>query len=109
MKPRKTHKTVEGRSLQVNKRFSSLKQSQQIKINQWMFEEYRRLAIICGAPPDARCNDEILGAVYEKIQAAEIWIPFDEVKRHFVGQKSRFRKRLEKEQAGNVPAAGETP
>ena len=38
---RKNHKMVDGRLLQMDKRFSQLKQAQQVKINDWFYESYR--------------------------------------------------------------------
>lgn len=99
---RKNHQMVNGRLLQMDKRFSQLKQSQQLKINQWLYEEYRRLGIKYGKPPDSRHNDEILDVVYEKIQAVEIWIPFYEVRQYFFSRKNKFRKRLEKDQPATI-------
>jgi 8-oxo-dGTP diphosphatase len=94
----KNHEWVDGRLLQTNKRFSQLKQTQKLKIDGWLYNEYSRVYDQIGKPPDARRNDEILDAAYEKIQEADIWIPFGEVRQYFYGRKSAFRRRYAKRQ-----------
>lgn len=94
---RKNHKMVDGKLLQTNKPFSQLKQRQKEKINEWLYAEYRRYYEENGSAPDKRCNADILGAVYEKISAAEIWIPFGEVQKFFYSHKNKYRNRYEKE------------
>ena len=94
---RKNHRMVDGRLLQTDKPFSQLKQKQKEKINEWLYQEYRTIYSQIGKVPDARHNDKILFAVQEKIESAEIWIPFGEVKKYFFSRKNAFRKRYEKE------------
>ena len=47
--------------------------------------------------PDKRRVDEILISVFEKIEAAEIWIPEDEIYKHYQSKHSKLLKRLKKE------------
>lgn len=94
---RKNHQMIDGRLLQTDKPFSQLKQKQKEKINEWLYQEYRVLYRQIGKAPDARHNNKILFAVYEKIEAAEIWIPLGEVEKYFFSRKTAFRKRYEKE------------
>ena len=96
---RKNHQVIDGRLLQTDKSFSQLKQRQKEKINEWLYQEYRALYQQIGKVPDARHNDKILFAVMEKIEEAEIWIPFGEVEKYFFSRKNAFRKRFEKELA----------
>lgn len=93
---RKNHQVIGGRLFQTDKPFSQLKQTQKEKINEWLYQEYRALYRQIGKIPDARHNATILFAVYEKIEAAEIWIPFEEVEKYFFSRKTAFRKRYEK-------------
>ena len=94
---RKNHKIVNGRLIQTDKRFSALKQRQKEKINQWLYIEYRALYMKNNLPPDSRYNEYILDRVQEKIDEAEIWLPFYELKKYFYSRKNKFRRRYEKE------------
>ena len=96
---RKNHQMVNGRLLQVDKPFSQLKQKQREKINEWLYQEYRAIYQQIGKVPDSRHNNEILFAVYKKIEEAEIWIPMGEIEKYFYSRKTAFRKRYEKELA----------
>lgn len=95
---RKNHQVIDGRLLQTDKQFSQLKTKQKEKINEWLYQEYRRVYIQIGRRPDKRHNDEILFAAYKKIEQAKIWIPFGEVKRYFFSKKNTFHRRFTKEQ-----------
>ena len=96
MAKHKNHIKVVDRLLQTNKPFSQLKQSQKEKINEWLYDEYSRIYDETGAPPDKRYNDEILDAVYEKINVAGIWLPFGELKKYYISKKSRYKNRYDK-------------
>ncbi len=72
MAKHKNHIKIRDRLLQTNKPFSQLKQSQKEKINEWLYDEYSRIYDETGTQPDKRYNDEILDAVYEKINAAVV-------------------------------------
>jgi len=96
---RKNHQVIGGRLLQTDKPFSQLKQTQKEKINEWLYQEYRTLYRQIGKIPDSRHNDTILFAVYEKIEAAEIWIPIEEIEKYYFSRKTAFRKRHDKELA----------
>lgn len=93
----KNHKIVDGRLIQTDKPFSQLKQKQKKKINEQLYQEYRRLYVQNGIAPDGRYHDNILSAVYEQINNAEIWLPFAELKKCFLSHKNKYRKRYEKE------------
>jgi len=49
--------------------------------------------------PDKRGDEEIVDAVYDRIQAADIWIPYGEVYRHYIAKKAKLRKRVERKLA----------
>ena len=95
---RQNHQWVDGKLLQTDKRFSQLKGTQKEKIAHWLYEEYRLIYDRVGKPPDSRHNDAILDKVYAKIQDADIWIPFGEVRQYFYSRKNAFRKRYAKAQ-----------
>jgi len=95
---RKNHKIIDGRLIQIDKRWSQLKATQRVKIDTWLYEEYAKIYTRINLPPDSRWNDKILDTVYEKINDEKIWIPFGEVKRYFFSRKNAFRKRYQKKE-----------
>lgn len=95
---RKNHQTIDGRLLRTDKRIGHLKQKQIEKINAWLYEAYRVQYQTLNRPPDKRHNREIVSAVYDKIEAADIWIPYGEVQKYYLRQKSKFEKRMKEEQ-----------
>ena len=68
----KNHKIIDGRLLQINKKFSALKESQKTKIAEWEYEAYKDCYLKYKKVPDKCRVDEILFSVYERIEAAEI-------------------------------------
>ncbi|WP_195268870.1 transposase [Eubacterium sp. 1001713B170207_170306_E7] len=95
---RKNHQTIDGRLLRTDKRISHLKQKQIEKINAWLYEAYRIQYQTLKQAPDKRHNRAIVNAAYDKIQAADIWIPYEEVWTYYLKKKSKFEKRMENEQ-----------
>ena len=93
----KNHKIIDGRLLQTNKKFSALKESQKTKIAEWEYEVYKDCYLKYKKVPDKRKVDEILFSVFERIEAAEIWIPEDEIYKHYQGRRNKLLKRLKKE------------
>ena len=94
---RKNHQMVDGKLLQTDKKFSQLKEKQKTKINGWLYAEYKKVYDQAGKPPDSRRNEEILDAAYVKIEEAEIWIPYGEIRQYLNSRKNAFRKRYEKD------------
>ena len=95
---RKNHQKIDGRLLRTDKRMGHLKQKQIEKINAWLYEAYQRQYQTLNRPPDKRQNRAIVNAAYDKIEAADIWIPYGEVQKYYLKQKSKFEKRMENEQ-----------
>lgn len=93
----KNHKKVGGKLLRTDKQFRHLKQRQKETISTWLYEEYRRLWIEKGQEPHKRNNGEIVAAVMERIEAAGIWLPEQEVTKYFYRRKTHYRNRIEKE------------
>lgn len=93
----KNHEWVDRKLLQTNKKYSHLKQKQKEKIYQWMYEAYRRKYQELGSFPDTRDDDDILFQVMDKIEKAEIWIPYGEVGKHYHSIRQNLRKRLNRE------------
>ena len=90
----KNHKMVNGKLLQTNKKYSHLKQSQQEKIYQWMYEAYLAKYDERGWFPASGDHDEILSSVMSKIDEAQIWIPYDEVAQHYRSKIPALRERV---------------
>lgn len=95
---RKNHQKIDGRLLRTNKRMGHLKQKQIEKISDWLYEAYQMHYQTLNRPPDKRHNRAIVNAAYDKIEAADIWIPYEEVRKYYLRQKSKFEKRMKREQ-----------
>ena len=93
----KNHEWVEGKLLQTNKKYSHLKQKQKEKIYQWMYEEYKAKYEEKKKYPESVDDDSIVFSVMEKIEQAEIWIPYREVEKHYRSIRQNLRKRLTRE------------
>lgn len=90
------HITVNGNLLNMDKRFSHLKQKQKEKISEWLyietFEFYKRNRKM----PNKNSRNEILNIVYEKIQEDSIWIPYGEVVKFYQSHFNKFEKRIKR-------------
>ena len=86
---RKNHKMVDGRLLQMDKRYSNLKQSQKEKINIWINEEirsfYKEQGILPRKPEQFQL---VLDRLYQRIDEAGIWIPYGEIHKRFFGSRN---------------------
>jgi len=93
---RKNHQMVNGQLLQMDKQYSALKQKQKEKIALWMYEEtYAYYLQYHKMPMSHRC-EIVIDKVYERIQDAEIWIPYGEVYRYYIKRKTKIIHRIEK-------------
>ena len=99
----KNHIRVEDKLLQTNKKYSSLKFKQKERIHSWMYESYKKKYQELKKYPDIKYDTEILEYVYEKIEEADIWIPYGEVAKHYKSVRSNLRKRLTRELCKNDP------
>lgn len=93
---RKNHKLVDGRLLQTDKKFSALKERQREKISGWLLEEYKLEVKKHGVPLGKKQKEQILDAVYDKIQEHEIWIPYYEVKQYFSSRLAKWNRKYAK-------------
>lgn len=89
-------RTSDGRLLQTNKRCSSLKQSQKEKIIGWFKLELSHYYEGHGKYPMGYKSEEVVNAVYGRIEEAGIWIPYGEVYREFNSRKMKMIHQLEK-------------
>ena len=88
---------VDGRLLRTDKQFRHLIQRQRETISQWLYEGYRRCWLKAGHEPLPRDTGKIVAAVMEKIEAAGIWIPEQEIRQYFSRKKAHFKNRIERE------------
>lgn len=88
------HKMVDGRLLQMNKSYGQLKKKQKEKISEWMYQAYRKQVT------EKLSDEEALRFVFDRIEAAKIWIPDYEIAARYKSKKTQFKNRLAGE---NVP------
>ena len=82
------HKMVDGKLLQMNKRYKNLKNRQKDKIAGWMYEAYKKQM------SEGLSNDEAFALVMDKINEAQIWVPEYEVEQKYNSMKKRFKGRM---------------
>ena len=83
--------SFDGMLIRTDKQFRHLKNSQKEKISNWLYDEYRNAYDKIGQAPDSRRNEEIVSAVYEKIEECGIWIPYYEVEKFYCSKKNKYR------------------
>ena len=93
----KNHEWIDGKLLQTNKKYSQLKLKQKEKIHEWMYIAFRDSYKKTGRFPGKQEDEDILDAVMQKINDAEIWIPWYEVEKHYKGIKNKLNKRYKRE------------
>lgn len=96
-KKTKIHKKIDGQLLQMNKTFSNLKMKQKDKIIGWVFEEYKKYVTEYEKVPDSLADEQIVEAVLDKINEAQIWIPDGEIYDYYQRKKTQLQKRLDNE------------
>ena len=74
----KNHIRVDGRLLQSNKRYSSLKAAQKEWIGQLIKSEFDSMVSERGREPDKKRRDILIDRIYDKITERGIWIPHHE-------------------------------
>lgn len=75
------HKMVDGKLLQMNKRYKNLKNRRKDKIAGWMYEAYKKQM------SEGLSNDEAFALVMDKINEAQIWVPEYEVEQKYNSMK----------------------
>ena len=96
-KKTKIHKKIDGQILQMNKQFSNLKMKQKDKITEWVYEEYKKYVTEHDKVPDLLADEQIVEAVLDKINEAQIWIPDGEIYDYYRRKKPQLQKRLDNE------------
>ena len=92
----KNHKLINGQLLQMNKKFSHLKQAQKEKIAEWLYEAYRRYCVVNSRTPNKEGDAEIIRDVLQKLTEQSIWLPESEIWSYYQSKKNHLRERLEK-------------
>ena len=87
---RKNHKMIDGRLLRTDKKMCHLKGRQVEKISAWLKSEFFKIADEKQRKPTKSEIDKITEKVYEKIEEAQIWIPYYEVRRYMSSRQTRF-------------------
>ncbi len=81
---------IDGRLLRTDKKMFHLKGRQTEKISKWLKSEFFRIADEKQRKPTKSEIDRITEKVYEKIEEAQIWIPYYEVRRYMSSRQTRF-------------------
>ena len=90
----KNHEMIDGKLLQTDKKYAQLKLKQKEKIAEWMFQATRDYYMKKYTFPNDKHLEEVVDIVYEKIEDAEIWIPYGEVFKHYKSKRSDINKRI---------------
>lgn len=91
---RKNHKMTDGKLLQMDKKYSHLKLKQKEKIAEWMYLETQAYYEKIHAFPGDKQIEEVIAKVYDRIVNAEIWIPYDEVAKHYRKKRADINKHV---------------
>ena len=85
---RKNHKMVDGKLLQTDKKYSNLKMKQKENINLWIGQEIREYYKENGRMPRKEQEFQmVLDKLYDRIEKADIWIPYGEIHKRFMGSR----------------------
>lgn len=100
---RKNHKMVDKKLLQTDKKYSNLKMKQKENINLWIGQEIRSYYKENGRMPRKEHEFQIvLDKLYDRIEKVDIWIPYGEIKKRFMGSRmgriDKIEGRIQKEE-----------
>ncbi len=85
----KNHKMVDGKLLQTDKKYNALKMKQKEKISLWLNEEISLYYRNHGSWPTREHEyKQVLDKLYARIEAADIWIPYGEIIKRFLGKRN---------------------
>ena len=87
----KKHKMVNGRLLNLNKKFSDLSQKQQVFIKDLIRDKYNE-NISLGFKSQ-ELNAVVLTAVQKEIDTRGVWLPYSELKKAYYSYKSRLTRK----------------
>ena len=98
----KNHEMVDGQLLQTNKKYAHLKLKQKEKIAEWMYEATKKYFEENDAFPTDKEMNDVVEVVYGRIVDAKIWIPYNEVYKHYKGKFSDIHSRIRRERGLEV-------
>ena len=88
--------------INLNKRFSDLKEKQKAKIAEWLYIETYRFYKGHDHMPYHSEKQAVLDTVYAMIEKAGIWIPYAEVEIYYRSKISRYKSRILRDIENNV-------
>ena len=88
--------------INLNKKFSDLKERQKAKIAEWLYIETYRFYKEHDHMPYHAEKQAVLDTVYTMIEEAGIWIPYKEVEIYYHSKISRYRSRVLRDIENNV-------
>ena len=88
--------------INLNKRFSDLKEKQKAKIAEWLYIETYRFYKEHDHMPYHSEKQAVLDTVYAMIEEAGIWIPYAEVEIYYRSKISRYKSRILRDIENNV-------
>ena len=101
---KKIIRIVNGRSYQVNKKWSELSQIQK----RWILADakyhYDKLTADTGQPITNRDKRKLLHKVFQRIRNKDIWIPFSEVGRVVSSRIRKWNRRMAARQSAGLPS-----
>ncbi len=104
---RKNHKMINGRLLCTDKTMRHLKSSQIEKISAWLKAEFFKAANEKYRKPTKSEIDKITDKVYGKIEEAQIWIPYHEIRKYMSSKQTKFWNQWLKQNNQNNEHSGE--
>ena len=90
MKKKRRPSLAYKRQMQPNRKYEDLRQKHKIKIAGWMFQAVCEYYQEHHAMPGDVAAAEITDKIYEKIVSTNIWVPYDEVYRHFLSELPQY-------------------
>lgn len=85
---------IDGKLLQTDKKYSHLKLKQKEKIAEWMYLETKAYYEKYYTFPGDKHIGVVVSKIYDRIESADIWIPYDEVMKHYKKKRADINKRV---------------
>ena len=87
---------VDGKLLQIDKKYSNLKMKQKENINLWIGQEITSYYKENGRMPRKEHEFQlVLDKLYDRIVNADIWIPYGEIHKRFMGSRMGRMDKIE--------------
>lgn len=93
---RENHKMIDGKLIQMDKRYSQLKLKQKDKIAEWMYLETKAYYEKYYTFPGDKHIEDVVSKVYDRIVDADIWVPYGEVVKHYKKKRADINKRVKR-------------